>query len=250
MDPSSDREAITRYFTNKPSNAERIGCPEKAILVKIGLGQLPPADPWYTHLTACPECFREAELIAAQAAKARQWRLAIGAVAIAASVIGVALLWRPVPSPKPENIATTPKTPAATPAPASAKAQEPPKMVEMAPKAPSKRGVVVLATVDLRGFGIIRGDQKGASGGSPRIRPVEQRLNLILPVASEPGSYRIRLLDADLIAAREATGIAVINNGRTLLTLVLDASVKSGIYTLGLQHEGGEWRLYPLEIRD
>ena len=248
MDPRSNREVITRYFTNKPSNSERIGCPGRAILVKIGRGQLPPADAWYNHLTACPECFREAEMIAAQAAKARRWQWTIGAAAIAASVIGVAILWRPVPSPTPENIATTPKT--STAVPASSKAQEPPKTVEVAPKEPSKRGVVILATLDLRGFGIIRGDQKGSSGGSPRIRPIEQRLNLILPVASEPGPYRIRLLDADLLTAREATGTAVINNGRTLLTLVLDASVKPGIYTLGLQHEGGEWRLYPLEVRD
>lgn len=248
MDPRSNREAINRYFTNKPSNAERIGCPERAILAKIGRGQLPPADAWYDHLTACPECFREAEMIAAQATKARRWRWTIGAAAIAASVIGVAILWRPVPTPTPENLATSPKT--STAAPASTKAQEPPKTVEVAPKGPSKGSVAVLATLDLRGFGIIRGDQKGASGGSPRIRPIEQRLNLILPVASEPGPYRIRLLDADLIAAREAKGTAVINNGRTLLTLVLDASVKPGIYTLGLQHEGGEWRLYPLEVRE
>lgn len=249
MDPRSNREAITRYFTNKPSNAERIGCPERAILVKIGRGELPPADSWYNHLTACPECFREAEMIAAQAeaAKARRWRWTIGA-AIAASVIGAALLWRPVPSPSPTNIATAPNTSSSVPA--STKTQEPPKMVEVAPKEPSKRSVAVLATLDLRGFAIIRGDQKGSGGGSPRIRPIEQRLNLILPVASEPGPYRIRLLDADLIAAREARGTAVINNGRTLLTVVLDASVKPGIYTLGLQHEGGEWRLYPLEVRD
>lgn len=247
MDPRSNREAITRYFTNKPSNAERIGCPERAILVKIGRGELPPADSWYNHLTACPECFREAEMIAAQAAKARRWRWTIGA-AIAASVIGGAILWRAVPSPSPTQIATSHNT--STSAPPTTNTQELPKMVEVAPKEPSKRSVAVLATLDLRGFAIIRGDQKGSGGGSPRIRPIEQRLNLILPVASEPGPYRIRLLDADLIAAREARGTAVINNGRTLLTVVLDASVKPGIYTLGLQHEGGEWRLYPLEVRD
>lgn len=249
MDPRMQREAITQYFTNKPSNKERIGCPERAILVRIGRGQLDPADAWYNHLTACPECFQEAELIRAQAAKRRRWGWTIGTAAIAASVIGAVFLWRPMPLPTHEDIATTQKKSTTAPAPAPTKAQEPARIVETAPKEPSKRSVAVLATVDLRGFGIIRGDQ-GSTGGLPHIRPIEQRLRLILPVASEPGPYRIRLLNTDLITVREATGTALINNGRTLLTLLLDASVTPGDYTLGLQHEGGEWRLYPLKISE
>jgi len=41
-----------------------------------------------------------------------------------------------------------------------------------------------------------------------------------------------------------------LKDGRTVLSISLDASVNPGLYQLALQREGEDWRPYPLEIRD
>lgn len=245
---SQDRDLVARYFRAKNPNKERVGCPDLSVLEQIASGSLEPGSPWYDHLTNCAACFLQTEELkrSSDSARRRHVRWAVG-VAIAASVLLAVLVWwrsaagkeleaGPVRGPEVQQ----PKSTAPVPAP-------PPERAEVRPKETAK--VVALAIVDLSAFAVARGAE--TSGVAiPRIRPIEQRMNLLLPVASEVGKYNIRLLDRDLKRARETTGVAVLKDGRTVLPIILDASVNPGLYQLALQHEGEDWRLYPLDVKD
>lgn len=243
----TDKELVAQYFGAKAPNRERIGCPDKSELTKLGRGLLDPADPLYDHVTGCPACFREAEAIRqSTGADARRRMWMVTGAAAAALLVGVFIFSRPAKPPA-DVVQTGPKSPPVV-------EPMPPKM-DLPPASPptkkaTERPVAIVATLDLRAFTPARGTAPVASADTPRIRPQRQKLTLILPVASEPGSYTIRLMDSDLRPSSDTIGSAAVRDGRTILTLVLDASVKPGMYSLALKHEGDEWRLYPLEVRE
>lgn len=230
---SHDRELAARYFRATNPNKDRTGCPDVSVLDQIASGSLEPVSPWYDHLTVCAACFTQAEELKNARLRHSRWALA---AAIAASVLLAAFVWW--------RFATTHELEAGQVTTA------PPAPPERANERPKERApVAALAIVDLSAFTVARGTETSGIA-VPRIRPILQRLNLILPIASEAGTYKVRLLDRDLKKATETTGTAVLKDGRTVLSITLDASVSPGLYQLALQHGGEDWRPYPLEIRD
>lgn len=251
-----DRELVSRYFRDKLSGTERVGCPERAVLEQIAAGKLPPASPWYNHLTACGGCFREAEQIRVDlqvAARARRTRLLVGLGLAASLMVAAFLLLRPTTPPhtqagpaRPTNVSPVqqPPTPGSEVLP---DVQSPPLQARNPPSQQRLPGEV--ATVDLTAFSIARGTAVEPSVPAPSVRTGQQTVHIILPVASEPGTYNVKMLNKDLKTVRETTGVAAIRGGRSILRVVLDAAVTPGIYQLALQHDGEEWRLYPLEVK-
>ena len=245
---SHDRELAARYFRAKNPNKDRAGCPAASILEQIASGSLEPGSPWYDHLTVCAACFMQTEELkrSLDSARRRRGRWAFAAAIAASVLLAVFVWWRSAagkeleagPVREPKSTAPIPSPP--VPAP-------PPERAEVRPKETAT--VAALAIVDLSAFTVARGTETSGIA-VPRIRPIQQRMNLILPVASEIGKYNVRLLDRDLKKARETTGIAVLRDGRTVLSITLDASVNPGLYQLALQREGEDWRLYALDIKD
>ena len=245
---SQDRDLVARYFRAKNPNKERVGCPDLSVLEQIASGSLEPGSPWYDHLTNCAACFLQTEELkrSSDSARRRRVRWALAGAIAAGVLLAVFVWWRsaagkdleagPVRGREVQQLKSTPPMPVLPPERAEVKAKETPK-------------VSALAIVDLSAFALARGTE--TSGVAiPRIRPIKQRMNLLLPVASEVGKYNIRLLDRDLKRARETTGVAILKDGRTVLPITLDASVNPGLYQLALQHEGEDWRLYPLDVKD
>ncbi len=94
-----DRELVARYFRDKLKSNERVGCPDSVILEQIAAGVLPPASPWYDHLTTCGQCFRETEEIrnrlhaksTRRASRRKRWLVLLIAAIL---VVGGVLFWR------------------------------------------------------------------------------------------------------------------------------------------------------------
>ena len=92
-----DRELVARYFPDKLTSGERVGCPDTVILEQIAAGALPPSSPWYDHLTTCGPCFRETEEIRArhharQRGRGKRWL--VGLIAGGLIVGGLLYWWR------------------------------------------------------------------------------------------------------------------------------------------------------------
>lgn len=242
-----DRQMVLRYFGGKDPNPERKGCPDKAILRQIAQGKLPAASPWYSHMTNCGACVLQTEQMRAEIVH-RQVVFKIGSAAALLLMVLGGTIWltrsprteaRPAAHP-PDQIAGSADRDVA---PARISPGGP------TPQPPIKRDAP-LARLDLRAFAPVRGSDQ-AQVVVPTISAVEQRLEVLLPIASEPGRYRVRLLNRALEPARETQGTAVIRGGRTVLSVTLNAAaVPAGDYQLALQHGTDEWRLYPLIIRE
>lgn len=253
-----DRELVAKYFRDKlTSSTERIGCPERSVLEEIAAGKLPPSSPWYDHLTACGGCFREAEQIRVELRTTRVRSRSWGVAAVAAAlVLGVGMLWwSSRPGARPSN-----PTRAGQPPPPAPKEPAPKERVEAPPPTPPPSSPApkrprtdpegaVLAVLDLSAFSLARGKQAEEPKTNPSIRAAQQRLHIILPVASEPGRYHVKLLDKDLRTLRETYGAATVKGGRSILNVALNAGVAPGLYQLALQWENEDWRLYPLEVK-
>ena len=250
---SKDRDLVARYFRAKNPNKDRVGCPDLSVLQQIASGSLDPGSPWYDHLTNCAACFLQTEELkrSSDSARRRRSRWALAAAIAAGVLLTVFVWWRsaagkeleagPVRGPEVQQPKST------TPAPSPPAPAPPPERAEVRPKEAAK--VIALAIVDLSAFSVARGTETSGMP-TPRIRPIEQRMNLLLPVASEIGKYNVSLLDRNLKMIRETTGVAILRDGRTVLAITLDASVNPGLYQLALQHEGEPWRLYPLDVKD
>jgi hypothetical protein len=108
----------------------------------------------------------------------------------------------------------------------------------------------VSAEVDLRPFVVMRSEQ-GAAEAPPVSLPVGVvDLTLRLPVASEPGSYDVRLVDADLRPLGEASGTGAIENFVTTVRVRLDLqSLTPGRYQLAVWRQGDSWRMFPVDVK-
>jgi hypothetical protein len=80
----------------------------------------------------------------------------------------------------------------------------------------------------------------------PRARV---RATILLAVGSEPGPYRVQVLDGDMNTRASATGAAVIRNFVTTLEADLDLrALTPGAYQLGVRREDEDWRLFFAQV--
>jgi hypothetical protein len=206
-------------------NPTREGCPPRELLVSLSRRELPIGDPAYDHLSKCSPCYQEvralqqADAATLTAAATRRRLMYLGAAAVL--VLTIAGSWLALRQSGEPAIST--------PAADDAARQ--------------------VASLDLRPLAITRSEN--AKSAKPLEVP-RGRVNatILLPVGSASGLYEIRILDRDLRVRASATGSAEIRNYITTLEAAIDtSSLDLGDYQLTLRREGGEWQMFPLQLR-
>jgi hypothetical protein len=223
-DPSGFRieNEMDLLFGRAHPNPTRVGCPPPELLKKLARRELPIDDPAYDHFAKCSPCYQELRALqqadATNAGLLRRRRMAFATAAIL--VLALTGSWFAL---RRGDSTTVP--------------------METSEPAPQ------VASLDLRPLAVTRSeDQKSAKPLEvPRGRV---KATILLPVGSSPGAYEIRILDSDLRVRANAKGLAEVRNYVTTLEAAFDTSVlEVGDYQLTLRREGGEWQMFPLQLR-
>lgn len=224
-----DGDEIDELLSRANPNPDRVGCPPRATLLALSRRARPIEDPGYEHLVKCSPCYREFRALQSQGGvapasdvtarpAARMWMVAAAAVLLVALV---SVWWL-----------TREETGMRGPTTAS-----------MATDVP------VQAQLDLRKFSVTR-----SQDAAPEPAPVELParivdVTLLLPVGSEPGSYDVQILDADLKSRGGATGTAAITDFITTLSVRLNLQqIAPGPYQLAVRRRGDSWRMFPAVV--
>ena len=205
-------------------NPDRVGCPGSEVLKSLAERRmdLHETEQWSLHLGSCSPCFIEYTAFQKQGARRKTLELVLASAAllILAGVAG--WLWKGHwfrgTGGKP-NIATV---------------------------MPYQK-----VTVDLRNRIVFRGEQPSSANSGPiQLRRGRLDLTILLPKRSGPGSYGLQVsteLEKPLITT---TGMAVKQNGITVLNVKLDVSnLSPGGYLLAIGEAGHERREYPLVVK-
>ncbi len=203
-------------------NPSREGCPPRDVLVSFSRRERPIGDPAYDHLFKCSPCYQEFRALqqanVAQRAAAKRKRIAYAAAAVLVLVVGGS--WFALR--RPENTAG-------------------PSLITQ---------VTRNARLDLRPFSVTRGGDRAKE--APPLILSRARLNatILLPVGSEPGTYDVQLLDANLQSRATSTGTATIVDFVTTLATTLNTSaLPAGSYQLAVRRQGEDWRMFPAQLR-
>lgn len=224
-----DGDEIDELLSRANPNPDRVGCPPRATLLALSRRARPIEDPGYEHLVKCSPCYREFRALQSQSVvesasgasarpAARVWMAAAAAVLLVA-LVSVWWLTRE------ETGMTGPTT------------------------ASIATGVPVQAQLDLRKFSVTR-----SQDAAPEPAPVELParvvdVTLLLPVGSEPGTYDVQILDADLKSRGGATGTAAITDFITTLSVRLNLQqIAPGPYQLAVRRQGDSWRMFPAVV--
>jgi hypothetical protein len=213
------RQAILDKFPNP----ERRGCLGEAVLREVARRRLPIQDAHWEHVTHCSPCFREfigfrQEMAASRRRLVRRNRVLLASVLAVAGVVGL-VAWRNSPAPVP------------------------PAMVAEAS-----------FDVDMRPFSVSRGDsekQPAANHYGGILARSRGRLNVILPIGAEEGTYEVRLMDNDLRAVLiSGEASATFQDHLVRLAVRFDLTkIPPGRYVLASRRDNGSWMTCPVLIR-
>lgn len=203
-------------------NPDRVGCPGPEFLKRVAERKmdLREAEQWLLHLGSCSPCFIEYTAFQKQATRRKTLELVLASAAllIVASVAG--WVW---------------------------KAHWFHGIGGKAPTVASYQKV----TVDLRNRLVLRGEQSPSANSGPIQLPRGRlELTMLLPKGRGPDNYEVRVsteLEKPLVAT---SGMAVNQNGVTMLSVKLDLSkLNPGTYLLEMEQPGNERRSYPLVMK-
>ncbi len=211
-------------FANTSPNPNREGCPPREVLVALSRREKPLGHPGYLHVVRCSPCFREFRAL--QQARQAQGRLRRNQLLAkaAAVVLALGVSWLVLGRQGEGDGSQTAQT---------------------ASTGPSRE-----AQLDLRPFRVLRGDQSAATPAPLTLPRARVDVTLLLPVGADEGHYELRLLDRDLSPRATASGPAAIVNFVTTFRATLDLkSIEPGMYQLGIRRAGGEWQMFPAQVR-
>lgn len=212
-------------------NPNREGCPKRAVLQamanrdpRLTLENIPAS-----HIVTCSPCFQDYTHLRRRALLFRGVRIALASLAAAAMFIAALVLW---------NRAHNPNSPGSLTAQGPNDTKRQTASVEPVPM-----------TVDLAAYSLMRGDANPKAQKKLGLPKHLLRLNFILPLGMEPGTYEIRLQDPSGRAFfdKDAHGSLVDGVGRLLVDIDLTAA-PSGNFTLMIRPPGLEWRRFPAEV--
>jgi hypothetical protein len=220
-------DEIDLLFGRANPNPSREGCPPSEVLLALSRRERPMEDPAYEHLAKCSPCFREFRafqqadgVTRAITARSRlRWTVAAAAVILLA-VIGA---W-------------------------SARRRSSETIVP----GPAVAGVTAeqTARLDLRPYAATRSDERRAEPDPLVVPRGRVSATILLPVGSEPGEYEVRVLDGNLESRASAKTTATIRNFVTTLEAKIDVgSLPPGGYRLAVRRQGGEWQMFPAQVR-
>ena len=193
-------------------NAQRVGCPDSAILKGIALHKVPlaEADRWLDHFSSCSPCFQEFTQFRKQAVDRRRTQVWLAAAAVLIFAVAGWLCVRTRPS------------------------------------------VQTSATVvlDLRDRSVARGENSPETKQlALEIPRTAKHLVIDLPIGSKEGSYDLALLNEAGDEVLRATGTATLQNQIVILRADIDiGNVSAGFYFLGVRQPGLEWSRYPTRV--
>jgi hypothetical protein len=214
---------LQQAVLNNYPNPERRGCPGMAVLREVVRRQSPIRDAHWEHVAHCSPCFQEflelrTNLSATRKRLVRRNRIVLASLLMVAGIVG-ALIWKGPPKPVSPTI-----TAEAT------------------------------SDVDMRPFSVMRGESKNPQSTEQYagiLSRKRSRLNVILPVGAQEGTYEVRLMDNDLhavIASGKAP--ASLADHMLRLTITFDLTeVSPGPYVIASRRDGGGWMTSPVLIR-
>lgn len=219
---------VDEVLSRANPNPDRIGCLSREALIGLARRTLPIGNPGYEHLVKCSPCYREFRALQ-QGHSSRQtapvavsrlgWMSAAAAAVLIAGLSGVWLFMNREAAPVRSPVSQT-------------------------------RTAELRTELDLRKFAVTRSEQ-GSEQAPPVSLPIGVvDLTLLMPVGSEPGTYEIQLLDANLQSNASARGAGEIHDFVTTIRATIDLrAVPSGVYQLAVRREGDDWRLFPARLR-
>jgi hypothetical protein len=223
-DPAAFRpeDEIDEVFGRANPNPERTGCPNKDVLRSAARKTLPIDHSAYEHLAECSACYREFRQFQQPVHLSSRARPTLAAAAaILLAVAGVAYFGR--------NIGfggfggwNNIRTNAAT--------QQ--------------------VLIDYRGDSTTRGEAGDADRKSVTVPRANLDATILLPVGSEPGQYKLRLMDEHHTSRLEERVAAELRDFAVRIEVKLDLrSLARGAYSLEIRREGEEWDPHRLVIR-
>lgn len=215
-----------QVFLNDFPNPERKGCPESKVIKQIAAGRVGATEEnvWIDHFTSCSPCSREFSEFRRQLQRRRRIKV-VGASAVIAVAV-FACIWLAVGRRAKINssaIATN-----------------------------SGAGTLRTEVLDLRNWSSVRSDEGGSKAGRTplELRRANALLVIYLPLGSQPGQYEVQIVTGKNQRLLNASGVALIENGNTLLRVRIDLSkLIPGQYSLGIRQPPWEWRYYPSALR-
>lgn len=212
------RESIRRSHPNP----DRVGCPGTAVLRKVARRELKPGDPAYSHVMECSPCYEElmalerevqAERVLSNKRRKRQIVFATSA-ALFVMLIAVFVLLRGSYVARHETGAS-------------------------------------FAVLNFESESALRGesDTRHQSGDLQRLPRKRLTVRIYLPLGLESGAYDAKLSQNGSPPVFQTSGMARIENGLTVLTLIADfRGLAAGRYTLGFRRSGETWRYRDLVL--
>jgi hypothetical protein len=202
-------------------NPDRVGCPGHEVLKGLAQRKIDmlEAEGAVLHLGSCSPCFIEYTSFQKQAARRSALELASAAIALLILAIVAGRIWKAeVTKHAKSNLAVT---------------------------APER------VTLDLRNRLVFRDEAPPSANSGPiQLRRGRFDLTMLLPAGSEPGEYKVEVLDVSEKSLIATSGAAVNQDDSTALNVELDVShLSPGTYILAVGTLGGEQKEYPLTIK-
>jgi len=192
-------------------NPDRVGCPSRTDLIALARRQRPIGDPAYDHIKECSPCYLEGRAI--QDADAYRRRILTWAAAAVLAIAAGTGGW-------------------------------------MFTNGSAPVDAEVQAELDLRPYGIMRGDTQAADRPPLQVPRGRVLVTLFLPTGSEPGPYDVEVRDSNGVSRASGRGEANLRTQVTVLPVTLaTGSLPPGIYVLRVRRARDRWQEFPVRVQ-
>ncbi len=218
-------ELARRQAQTEFPNADRVDCPDSALLRAMASGGRSPRES-VGHVIRCSPCYGRYSEFQRLARARRRVRFGLAGLATAATVLVGLYLGRERSTPQ---IAPGPQP-----------------RIEVARVAPQER---VAVTVNLAQFAVSRGDDSRRIRQPARLPAKRLLVTFQMPFGVEAGNYRVRLTQQSGPVMEEKTVRAQFRDGVAFFELEFEAEGLAGKrVTLSVQPNGLSRREYPLLV--
>lgn len=220
-------------------NPDRVNCPSDHTLRAMALRSrdLSLTHAPIAHVANCSPCYQQYCRYREEEIQRSRRRYAAFAICVAAAIIVAVLVGR--------NVLRSPA------------GDSTPSIVDRQPSQEKEKGPAAerpqpqLLALDLRHISPSRGDDEPAQNSPDVLLPAKAlKLEVVLPVASPPGSYELGVFSVAHTLQSSSQGTATLEKGVTRLVVSIDlTSLKSGAYLIGVKTSLSDWMFAPVRIR-
>jgi hypothetical protein len=230
-----------RVFLTAFPNPDRIGCPQADTIKRLASGgsDLPVSEreEWLAHMSCCSPCAQEyyGHVTAAK----RSQKKVILALCAAMAIIGIGIaLWQGLHSNQTQKSVVSHQGSPQAPVGSGTGNPIPPPELKWE-----------FAQLDLRPQSVTRGNTPKVVK-IPSLPRGRLELSIILPLASEEGSYEVRLIQENSVPGGIIKGHAILKNHNTVLKVRIDtSSFQAGDCLMDIRQKGEAWDQYILRLK-